>query len=587
MGQVLLTTEDGEQVTLTPRAWAERLPTLVDDAKDDAGALCGIVMAGVDAGMAASLEPAIDRLQALNDESGHAAVAIASYLVARGRRDEAVATVDKALGKKRAPHTLLARAKLAAQQGDDKQAEQLLDAALDLDPNHAGTVGLKIVRGLARGGDAGARGAMRSIAKRKGAWLAHIRLGAMADAGAALPHLLDAKRASGADPHAMGLCLRVLLRRGEVDDALKLVEFDRLDREAKAKAKVEEQRDLDVDERILVPLLSALVAAERMSAVRAYIEAAKRSVHDRQLLGELGEVELALTRTSLDANAGADVAGVPLRAPLHRAVLQDLETDPLPPLAVTLLSFSLARGPEQQQAVRDEGGVAHTSTAEERLVRGLPLWFADQLAMAGAGASVSTTLAKDAGFYSPSSAWTLPLLLALSPPDVAKQASGLVGSGHVSMPSAGMTSLGLSVFDLASRTQVRMPPSIGGSIAEAASKGLAQLARASGVDVKPPPTEQIEAELGHLADLQALFFVAGQTLSERAAWHSVRALDSLTEALDRAPSEATIKRAAAAYACALALDLSGRSALRDGLTTVAKGLADPSLKRVVETLVKK
>lgn len=586
MGQVFLTTADGEQVALTPRAWAERLPALLDDANDDVGALSGIVMAGVDAGMAASLEPAIARLKTLPDATGHAAVAIASYLVARGERAAAIETVDAALQKNRAPHTLLARAKLAAQQGDEKQAERLLDAALDLDPNDAPTVGLKIVRGLARGGDAGARAAMKAIAKRKGAWLAHIRLGAMADAGTALPHLLDAKRSSGADPHVMGLCLRVLLRRGEIDDALKLVEFERLDREAKAKAKVEQARDLNVDERILVPLLSALVASERMNTVRAYIEAAKQSVSDRQLLGELGEVELALTRASIDAGAGSDVAAVPLRAPLHRAVLQDLESDPLPPLAITLLSFSLARGPEQQQAVRDEGGVAHTSTAEERLVRGLPLWLADQLAQAGAGAFVATTLAKDAGFYSPSSAWTLPLLLAFAPPEVAKQPSGLLGSGHVSMPSAGMTSLALSVFDLASRTQVRMPPSLGGSIAEAASKALSQLGRASGVDVKAPDVALIEAELGHLADLQALFFIASQTLSERAAWHSVRALDGLTEALARAPSETTMKRAAAAYACAKAMNLSGRDALRDALAG-AKAHATAPLARAIETLVKR
>ena len=256
-----------------------------------------------------------------------------------------------------------------------------------------------------------------------------------------------------------------------------------------------------------------------------------------------------------------------------------------PPPKAHFVSFSLGRGPEQAAPVRDASWVAHAATDEERHVRGLPLWLAERLHARGLSADVSTTLGGNAGFYVPTSAWSLPLALSFLPREHAR--SGWLISGHVSTPTPGVTSIALNVFDLERQAQLRTAPVVGASFDDAATKALAQLERALGV-AGAPTSGLASDDVVQLADLQALFFVASKTLSSTAVWHTVRALDSLTQAVE-APSPAldVVKRAAAGYTCALALNIGGRERLRDALRAVTIKLQDAALKKIVTTLVTK
>lgn len=575
MSSVVLTTPTGGEEVLTANEWASRLPQQIADAAGDVATLTGLILTAVDCGIAAHIAPAVEALRPLAGDDAEAAVAIAAYHLATGDRAEAVAGIERLMPGGRGPAPiLLARAKLYAGVDDDKNAERLLDAALDVDANHAGTVALKIARGLARGDLDGARAAMRAIAKRPTAWLAHLRLASLAEPGAARNHLDVARRASHDAPHVIGLCLRILVRRGEAQEALSFMHFD-------------PASDVDtMPEEVVVPLLSALVATERMAEARVWADSARSRVNDRLLLSELGEIELILTRGSVDANQSGKVVSVPTSAPLYGAVLADLAPAITGPTRVSLLSFSLARGPEQEAPTRDAAGVPHASTEDERLVRGLPLWLADKLADAGIRSAVSTTLASDAGFYTPTAAWTLPLFLAFSPAEFATT-GGLVVSGHVSAPSPGMVSISLAAFDLDTKKQHRTPAVVGTSFEDAAQRAFGRLAKI--LAVSPPnflAAEHVRSEIGALADLQALFFVASKTLGTRAAWHSVRALDSLTEALLRSPTDVdTVKRGAAGYACALGMDLGGRDAFRDALQAAAAH--HPPLAPAISQLVRR
>lgn len=162
----------GARVRVTRKDWRSTilLPGVEQD-WNDADALYTRVLMGVNDGFAADLEPAAQRLLAIdaNSERGHTLLAIVQ--LKNGQVDAAEATLRAGIAAAGATGTLLTNlAKVFAERGDTASMEQTLWQAIQADPNQENGLGWWAAIAQERGGAAAYAVALHTAAALPGSW---------------------------------------------------------------------------------------------------------------------------------------------------------------------------------------------------------------------------------------------------------------------------------------------------------------------------------------------------------------------------------------------------------------------------------
>lgn len=168
----------GREVKITRSEWRDKvfLPNL-QKKWNQADDLYGLIVSGLNDGLAPHLQPAAERLLQIDEipERSHAILGI--VLMKNGRLDAAEATLRAGIAKAGKTGTLLTNlAKVFSERGDQAQADETLWQALQADPNLDNGLLWWASIERERRGEAGYLQALRTVAALPGSWRAQLWL---------------------------------------------------------------------------------------------------------------------------------------------------------------------------------------------------------------------------------------------------------------------------------------------------------------------------------------------------------------------------------------------------------------------------
>ena len=168
----------GREFQISRDQWRnEILPGQLKSSWDDADALYGGILQGLNDGFIDEVTGATERLHELEPESARAAAALAFVRLRQKRLDDAQALLEDFVSKHGPESTVLNNlAKVHAERGDKDLTERTLWRSLECDPNNDNSGGWFEALARERGGANAAREALQRIAGLPGAWRARVHL---------------------------------------------------------------------------------------------------------------------------------------------------------------------------------------------------------------------------------------------------------------------------------------------------------------------------------------------------------------------------------------------------------------------------
>jgi tetratricopeptide (TPR) repeat protein len=168
----------GREFQVTRENWrAEVLPAALKSNWDNADALYGGILQGLNDNFIDEVAEATERLRVLEPESARSATALAYVKLKRGQLDEAQSLLEGHLAKHGPEAAVLNNlAKVHAERGDNDLVERTLWRSLEADPNHESSVGWFEALHRERDGSAAVMEALRRIATLPQSWRARVNL---------------------------------------------------------------------------------------------------------------------------------------------------------------------------------------------------------------------------------------------------------------------------------------------------------------------------------------------------------------------------------------------------------------------------
>jgi len=181
----------GREFTVTREHWRDEvLPAALKSNWDNADALYGGILQGLNDDFFEEVAGAAVRLHELEPESARAVTSLAFIRLRQRRIDEAQSLLEGFVAKHGPEGAVLNNlAKVYAERGEKDMVERTLWRSLEADPNNDNSVGWFEALGRERGGSAGATEALKRIAALPQSWRARVHLARYA---------LDARDTAGA-----------------------------------------------------------------------------------------------------------------------------------------------------------------------------------------------------------------------------------------------------------------------------------------------------------------------------------------------------------------------------------------------------
>jgi Flp pilus assembly protein TadD len=181
----------GRSYEVSRENWrTEVLPAALRSNWDDAEALYGGILQGLNDGLIDEVAEATGRLRELEPESARSATALAYVKLRKGDLDAAQSILEGYVARHGPEAAVLNNlAKVHAERGDHDLMERTLWRSIEADPNHENSVGWFEALHRERGGAAAAVEALRRVATLPQSWRARVSLAR---------HALDARDTAGA-----------------------------------------------------------------------------------------------------------------------------------------------------------------------------------------------------------------------------------------------------------------------------------------------------------------------------------------------------------------------------------------------------
>ncbi len=215
----------GRELQVTRADWRDNM--LLPQIKamwDQPNELYQLILNALDDGFAAEVDPASQRMLAIDPIVERAHVIRAIVLMQQERFDQAGQVLRDAIGRIGETATLLTNlAKVQAGRGEEHQADATLWKALQLDPNQDNGLGWWLARQRERGGEPAYRAALEQAAALPGSWRASLYLGRESLAKQDVPAALDQFRSVLAQAaHSTDVLLVI---SGDLGNAGRIVEL--------------------------------------------------------------------------------------------------------------------------------------------------------------------------------------------------------------------------------------------------------------------------------------------------------------------------------------------------------------------------